>query len=113
VAASTSARPSSNARSLIADENSELLFSAASIWEVATKAALGKPGITADPRLYRRGLADNGYVHLPITGEHAVALDRVPNRPSRRAASRAFHPIVHRSAPAGDVARPPLPIQAA
>jgi PIN domain nuclease of toxin-antitoxin system len=32
----------------------------------------------ADPRLLRRGLLDNGYVELPITSEHAVAVDGLP-----------------------------------
>jgi hypothetical protein len=30
------------------------------------------------PRVLRRGLLDNGYDELPITSEHAVALDGVP-----------------------------------
>ena len=29
-------------------------------------------------RLLRRGLLDNGYAELPITSEHAVAIDGLP-----------------------------------
>jgi PIN domain nuclease of toxin-antitoxin system len=32
-----------------------------------------------DARLLRRGLLDNGYGELPITSEHAVALDNLPS----------------------------------
>ena len=66
------------ARSLIEDENNDLLFSAASLWEVAIKAGLGREDFTLDPRLLRRGLLDNGYGELPITGEHAVAVAGLP-----------------------------------
>ena len=56
----------------------QLLFSAASIWEVAIKRGLGRVDFTVDPRLLRRGLVDNGYQELSITGEHAAAVDGLP-----------------------------------
>ncbi|RUX33546.1 type II toxin-antitoxin system VapC family toxin [Mesorhizobium sp. M2A.F.Ca.ET.042.01.1.1] len=59
--------------------SNELLFSAASLWEVAIKRGLGKGGFTVDPRLLRRGLLDNGYGELAITSEHAVAVDGLPS----------------------------------
>lgn len=61
-------------------ENSEnvLVFSAASLWEVAIKRGLGRDDFTADPRLLRRGLLDNGYLELAVTGEHAVGADGLP-----------------------------------
>ena len=37
------------------------MFSAASIWEVAIKASLGRRGFQADARVLRRTLLDNGY----------------------------------------------------
>lgn len=66
------------ARSLMADPDNVLLFSAASIWEVAIKHGLGRPDFRVDPRLLRRGLIDNGYGELAITSEHAVAIDSLP-----------------------------------
>jgi len=66
------------ARALLEDEANELLFSAASLWEVAIKQQLGRADFRADARLLRRGLLDNGYVELPITSAHAVALDLLP-----------------------------------
>jgi len=62
---------------LEAPEN-ELLFSAASLWEIAIKHGLGRGDFRAAPRLLRRGLLDNGYIELPITSAHAVALDSLP-----------------------------------
>ncbi len=56
----------------------ELLFSAASLWEIAIKQGLGRQDFHADARLLRRGLLDNGYQELAIGSEHAVALDTLP-----------------------------------
>ena len=53
---------------LIEDEANALVFSAASIWEVAIKAGLGRADFKADPGLLRRGLVDNGYAEVAITG---------------------------------------------
>jgi PIN domain nuclease of toxin-antitoxin system len=56
----------------------ELVFSAASVWEIAIKRSLGRADFVVDPRLLRRGLLDNGYTELPITSEHALAVDTLP-----------------------------------
>ena len=69
---------SAAARKLINDPRNELLFSAASLWEVAIKRGLGRADFRVDPRLLRRGLLENGYGELAITGEHAVAVDSLP-----------------------------------
>ncbi|CAJ0780531.1 type II toxin-antitoxin system VapC family toxin [Ralstonia chuxiongensis] len=66
------------ARALIENPAHELVFSAASLWEVAIKRGLGRDDFRVDPRLLRRGLLDNAYVELPITSEHAVAVDGLP-----------------------------------
>lgn len=62
----------------IDNASNDLLFSPASLWEVAIKRGLGRDDFTIDPRLLRRGLLDNGYQELPITSEHAVAIDGLP-----------------------------------
>ncbi len=56
----------------------DLLFSAASLWEVTIKRGLGRDDFRVDPRLLRRGLLDNGYGELAITSEHAIAVDLLP-----------------------------------
>jgi PIN domain nuclease of toxin-antitoxin system len=66
------------ARSLFEDPHNELLFSAASLWEIAIKRGLGRSDFQVDARVLRRGLLDNGYGELAITSEHAVAIDGLP-----------------------------------
>jgi len=70
---------SAAARKLLDDPHNELLFSAASLWEIAIKATLGREDFRVEPRLLRRGLLDNGYVELPITSLHAVSIDGLPS----------------------------------
>ena len=75
---SHSGRLSSPARELIGDPENELCFSAVSIWEVAIKNGRGRDDFQVDPRLLRRGLLDNLYHEVPVTGEHAVAIANLP-----------------------------------
>lgn len=77
-AAGQPSRLTATARKLIDTPANELLFSAASIWEVAIKRGLGRSDFQVDPRLLRRGLLDNGYSELPILSEHVVAIDSLP-----------------------------------
>ncbi|MCL2075339.1 MAG: type II toxin-antitoxin system VapC family toxin [Betaproteobacteria bacterium] len=66
------------ARALIEDTGNELLFSAASLWEIAVKQGLGREDFRADARIIRRSLIDNGYIELPVTGIHSVAVTGLP-----------------------------------
>lgn len=66
------------ARAMIEDPANLLVFSAVSLWEIATKHDLGRPDFRADPALLRRGLLDNGYTELAITGRHAVTFAGLP-----------------------------------
>jgi PIN domain nuclease of toxin-antitoxin system len=71
-------RLSAEVRSLIENPENELLFSAASLWEVAIKRGLGRHDFKVDARLLRRGLLDNGYSELPIISDHIVAIESLP-----------------------------------
>ena len=71
-------RLSASAHALINDLDNELLFSAASLWEVAIKRGLGRKDFQVDVRLLRRGLLDNGYGELPIVSDHVVAIESLP-----------------------------------
>jgi PIN domain nuclease of toxin-antitoxin system len=62
------------ARRLI--EANHVVVSAASIWEIAAKAAIGK--LEADPTEVRDALAPSGFGELPITGEHAARVATLP-----------------------------------
>lgn len=64
---------------LLEDQDNTLLFSAASLWEVAIKSGLKRDDFSVDPRLLRRNLLDNGYVELPVSGAHAVMVDALPD----------------------------------
>ncbi|MEO8169315.1 MAG: type II toxin-antitoxin system VapC family toxin [Oxalobacteraceae bacterium] len=66
------------ARQLLEDPQNELLFSAASLWEIAIKRGLGRSDFQVDARVLRRGLLDNGYQELTISSEHAVFIDSLP-----------------------------------
>ena len=66
------------ARTLIEDLGSDLLFSAASMWEITIKGSLGRKDFRVNARLLRRGLLDNGYTELPFTSEHAINVDHLP-----------------------------------
>jgi PIN domain nuclease of toxin-antitoxin system len=57
---------SKSARALIESPDNELFFSAASLWEIVIKRALGRDDFKVDPRLLRRGLLHNGDSELPI-----------------------------------------------
>jgi len=69
---------SAAARVLMEDQENELLFSAANLWEITIKSSIGRSDFHVDGRVLRRGLLDNGYRELPITSEHAVTIDLLP-----------------------------------
>ncbi|HEY4116103.1 MAG TPA: type II toxin-antitoxin system VapC family toxin [Rhizomicrobium sp.] len=69
---------SQKARRLFSDAANTLIFSAASLWEVAIKRGLGREDFQIELRLLRRSLLDNGYEELAVTSAHAVALDGLP-----------------------------------
>lgn len=62
-------RLSAAARRLLQNPNNDLLFSAASFWEIAIKTTLGREDFRVEPRVLRRGLLDNGYAELPVTSQ--------------------------------------------
>ena len=66
-------------RACIADGANEVLVSAASAWEIATKHRLGKLGL-ADSILQRYPalLAADGFIHLSISAEHALVAGSYP-----------------------------------
>jgi PIN domain nuclease of toxin-antitoxin system len=71
-------RLSEAARARIEDPANALLFSAASLWEIAIKAALGRTDFVVEPARLHRGLVENGYAELPIRAAHAVAVAALP-----------------------------------
>jgi PIN domain nuclease of toxin-antitoxin system len=66
---------SSKARQRI--ESSAVFASAASIWEISIKSALGK--LQADPAEVLSGIEPAGFDHLRITGEHTAEVVNLPH----------------------------------
>ena len=63
---------------LVDDTDNELVFSVASLWEIAIKSALGRAEFQVDASTLRRSALDNAYRELPITGDHAVRVATLP-----------------------------------
>ena len=57
-------------------DSAEVFVSAASIWEVSIKSALGK--LKADPRTVLAAIEPSGFNLLAITGEHAAKVAELP-----------------------------------
>jgi PIN domain nuclease of toxin-antitoxin system len=55
-----------------------VLFSVASVWEVAIKFALGRPDFAVDPRMFREALLGSGWRELAVTGPHVVGVADLP-----------------------------------
>lgn len=66
------------ARKIIEEPDNLLLFSPVNLWEIVIKRSLGRDDFQVDPRLLHRGLRDNGYEELPVTGGHALAAGDLP-----------------------------------
>lgn len=62
----------------ITNDENELFFSAASLWEMAIKHSLGRPDFQVDLKMLRRGLLHNGYEELPINSEHTLMVLSLP-----------------------------------
>lgn len=77
-AAGAPERLSTEGHDLLDDRANQLIFSVASLWEIAIKASLGRADFTVDAGLLRRGLTDNSYEELTITGPHALAVAGLP-----------------------------------
>jgi PIN domain nuclease of toxin-antitoxin system len=71
-------RLSRAASALIESPDNEMVFSALSIWEVAIKTGLGRADFRIDAGILRRGLFDNNYAELAVTGAHVAALAGLP-----------------------------------
>ena len=78
-AADDGTRLPAKARALISDSRNQLVYSAASLWEIAIKSGLGRDDFQVDPRILRRRLVENDYEELAVTGEHAVMVDGLPS----------------------------------
>lgn len=67
------AQLSATARQWLGDEGNQVLVSAVSAWEIATKQRLGKlQGIAPVADWYSDLVAADGFLHLPVTHAHTL-----------------------------------------
>lgn len=67
---------SKDARTIIADAHHQVFVSAASVWEVAIKAALRRIDIELDD--LEEAILKSGFEPFPIAVQHAVRVGRLP-----------------------------------
>jgi len=72
------ARLSRRARRTLDDSRAVLLLSAASVWEMAIKASLGRLTLPTTAGEYIAGKMKNGLQTLPIEWIHAAAVETLP-----------------------------------
>jgi PIN domain nuclease of toxin-antitoxin system len=60
------------------NEENELYFSPASIWEIVIKRGLNRSDFAVDPHLLSRGLLENGYQQLLISTQHTLYSGTLP-----------------------------------
>ena len=72
------ARLSEAARAAINEERAERLFSAASIWEIGIKFALGRPDFTLDPQAVLGLAIRAGFLELPVSSVAAAGVATLP-----------------------------------
>ena len=67
------------ARELLTDPANEVLYSAASVWEIAIKSGLRRDDFRVDlPRLMR-AFNTAGFTELPVTSAHAARVTSLPD----------------------------------
>ncbi len=78
-ATSASSRLDRTARDMLEATSNTVLFSAASIWEIALKAGLGRSDFTISPESIVEAAARIGFVELPVTAKGAALAVGLPN----------------------------------
>ncbi len=72
------ARLSVKATKALQSRDTPLAFSLASLWEVAIKTSLGRPGFSVDVAQLHQALLGQGLVELPIRPAHLVRVASLP-----------------------------------
>jgi PIN domain nuclease of toxin-antitoxin system len=71
-------RPGTGLRAALTQPATTVLFSAASIWEIAIKRALGRPGFAFEPETVAHAALDADFDALPIRHDHAARVGHLP-----------------------------------
>ena len=78
-ALSQPARLNLQVRTLLEDPDHEILFSAASLWEMAIKAALGRADFQVSPEATLEAALASGFVELPVRSAAALRVATLPD----------------------------------
>ncbi|MDJ0390274.1 type II toxin-antitoxin system VapC family toxin [Roseomonas sp. E05] len=65
-------------RAVLEEPDNEVLFSAASLWEIAIKAGLGRADSDFEPQQIFQAALDTGFVELPARSAAAVLVAGLP-----------------------------------
>ena len=68
-----------NAETYVLNESNELYFSPVSLWEIAIKNRLNRADFNVDVHALYSGLLNGGYVEVPISTRHALAVENLPD----------------------------------
>lgn len=60
------------------NDNNELFFSSANIWEVVIKRGLDRRDFQINPNDFYCGLVNNGYNELAVTSHHSLLVAHLP-----------------------------------
>jgi PIN domain nuclease of toxin-antitoxin system len=63
---------------LLEDPANDVLFSAASVWEIAIKSQVGRAGFAASAERIAHAAAESGFVELPIRAAHCARTAALP-----------------------------------
>jgi PIN domain nuclease of toxin-antitoxin system len=66
-------------RDLLVNPGNTVLYSAASVWEIAIKAGLGRTDFRVDVARLLRAVAETGFVELAVTSTHAARVAALPD----------------------------------
>ena len=65
-------------RAALESPANEVLFSAASIWEIAIKTQIGRTNFKASPAEITQAALDSGFAELPVRAEHGAKVLNLP-----------------------------------
>jgi PIN domain nuclease of toxin-antitoxin system len=68
-----------DARDVLENPDNEVLFSAASLWEIAIKAALGRADFRVTPEAILAAALASGFVELPVRSATALKVASLPH----------------------------------
>jgi PIN domain nuclease of toxin-antitoxin system len=72
------ARLGRTARAEIENPGNEVLYSAASIWEIAIKSGLGRANFVVSPHAIVAAALDSGFAELPVRSAAAIRVAALP-----------------------------------